>query len=229
MSGNGCESTHEVTAELALGVAAGERRARAVRHLEGCAACRREVAELDDVVDTVMLLAPEREPPVGFESRVVAAVTRRRRGAGWRRVLAYAVAATLAAAATGVGAYVVTEQDRTVAAQFRTALERAGGRYFGVEFLHGPGGERAGHVFVYRGDPSWAFAVLPAERAGGFDVEVVTRAGRRLEAGTIEITSERNAAGVVLPADLADLESIHLVPQDGGSPLEAHLPAPPAS
>lgn len=227
MSGNGCEETHEVVAELALGVAAGEERARAVRHLEGCVGCRREVAELGDVLDAVMLLAPEREPPVGFESRVVAAVTGPRRSGRWRRVVTYAVAATMAAAAAGVGTYLATEQDRNVAAQFRAALERAGGRYFGVEFLDESGGARVGHVFVYRGEPSWAFVVLPPERAGVFEVEVATRDGRTLAAGEIEITAEANAAGLVLPADLAELASIRLVQEGGGPPLEAHLPAPP--
>lgn len=227
MSENGCDVTRELTAELALGVAAGEERARTVRHLDGCAGCRRDVAELGDLVDALMLLAPEREPPVGFESRVVAAVTGRRRRPRWRRVLAYAVAATLAAAATGVGAYLVTEQDRTVAAQYRTALERAGGRYFGVEFLQESGGGRAGHVFVYRGRPSWAFVVLPPERAGSFHVEVVTREGETLDAGTIDMTAGENGVGVVLPADLAALETIRLLPDGGDAPLEAHLPAPP--
>lgn len=228
MSDNGCEATHEVTAELALGLATGEERAAAVRHVEGCAGCRREVRELGDLLDGLMLLAPEREPPVGFESRVVTAVTQDRRRPRWRRILAYAVAAAVAAAATGVGAYVVTEQDRTVAAQFRTALERAGGQYFGVEFLDEVGGERAGHVFVYRGDPSWAFVVPSAEVSGRFHVEVITREGPTLSAGTIEVAADEGGAGLVLPVDLAAVERIRLVPDGDGTPLEAHMPEPPA-
>lgn len=227
MSDNGCEKTHEITGELALGVATGQERAEAVRHLEGCAGCRREIGELGDLLDALMLLAPERQPPVGFESRVVAGVTERRGPRRWRRLTAYALAAAVAAAATGIGAYLVTEQDRTVAAHFRTALERAGGRYLGVEFLHGPGGDRAGHVFVYRGDTSWAFMVPASGSGDAFRAEVLTGDGRTLDAGTIDV--RQGGAGVVLPVDLAEVETIRLRPAGEGPPLEAQMPEPPAS
>jgi hypothetical protein len=225
MTDRDCDPTRELMAELALGVAAGDERARAVQHLEGCAECRREAAGHGDVLDELLLLASDLESPLGFDSRVLDAVGARRRTAWWRRALAHVAVAVLAASATGVGAYLATREDRALAGQLRVALERANGRYLGVEILHASGGDRAGHVFVYRGELSWAFAVVPPDRAGEFAVEVVTRDGEVLDAGTIHPTPEANGAGIVLPVDLADVETIRLLPESGAAPLEAAMPA----
>jgi hypothetical protein len=68
----GCDQVRELASELALGIAAGEERDRALRHLSGCPGCRRLVAELSSVGDELLLLAPRRQPPPEFESRVLA-------------------------------------------------------------------------------------------------------------------------------------------------------------
>ncbi len=61
-------------AELALGLLSGPERATGLSHLAGCPSCREQVDELARVADRLLLLAPEAEPPAGFESRVLAAV-----------------------------------------------------------------------------------------------------------------------------------------------------------
>src|SRR5919197_3653345 len=68
----GCDQVRELASELALGIAAGEERDRALRHLSSCPACRRLVAELSSVGDELLLLAPEHQPPPELESRVLA-------------------------------------------------------------------------------------------------------------------------------------------------------------
>jgi hypothetical protein len=61
------------TALAALAIARyGDERARALGHLSGCPACRRELAASAEVVDELLLLAPEHETPAGFESSVLA-------------------------------------------------------------------------------------------------------------------------------------------------------------
>jgi anti-sigma factor RsiW len=70
----GCEEMRELAPEIALGVLDGEQRAEALRHLATCADCRREVEQLSQVADELVMLAPVQEPPAGFESRVVEAI-----------------------------------------------------------------------------------------------------------------------------------------------------------
>jgi anti-sigma-K factor RskA len=104
-----CDEVTRAAAEVALGVATAEERARVVEHVEGCAACRDELRGLSEVADALAALAPAAEPPPGFEDRVLALVrhqtgvdqqaqTHPRR----RAALAFAaVAATAAAVAVG--------------------------------------------------------------------------------------------------------------------------------
>jgi hypothetical protein len=223
----GCEETRALAVELSLGVAAGDERATAVRHLEGCPMCRDYVAQLAGVLDELLLLSPEREPAPGFESRVLAQMVRPRRAPRWRRILALSIAAIVAAVLTGGSVWLATRSDRRTADQFQTALERADGQYFGVEFLHTRSGTRVGHAFVYGGKPSWFFVVIrdPA-RAGTFEVDVVTHTGETVPVGSLEILSDDGGAGLTLPIDLREIRSIQLVPGDGGEPLEAELPKP---
>jgi hypothetical protein len=224
-----CEETHALAAELSIGVAAGDERARVVRHLEGCQTCRDEVAGFAGVLDELLLLSPEREPPPGFESRVLAKMFRARRPTRWRRILAISVAAAVAAILGGGTVWLATQSDRRTAESFRTALERANGHYFGVEFLETPSGMRVGHAFVYGGSPSWFFVVVDDPlQAGLFDVEVVTHAGETVPIGTLEISSVDRGAGLTLPIDLREIGKIRLDPHDGGVVVEAELPTPPS-
>jgi anti-sigma-K factor RskA len=67
-----CGQLHDVAAELALGVLTGRERATALAHLDECPACREYVRELTTTGEELLGLLPEREPPPGFESRVLA-------------------------------------------------------------------------------------------------------------------------------------------------------------
>src|SRR5215211_2017593 len=83
-----CEEIRELGPDLALGIADGEERAEALRHLSTCAECRHALERLSEVADELLLMAPVHEPPAGFESRVVEAMglrepPRRRRRARW--------------------------------------------------------------------------------------------------------------------------------------------------
>jgi len=99
-----CDEFDELVSELVLDLLAADERDRLLRHADSCARCRGELHSLTEVADLLPTLAPECEPPVGFESRVLAAVTpvaphARLRG----RVLLSAAAALLVA--VGVGAW----------------------------------------------------------------------------------------------------------------------------
>jgi hypothetical protein len=72
MSETTCEEFHELSAEMALGVADARDRAAASAHLEHCASCRLELRELSDTADALTALTPAVEPSAGFESKVLA-------------------------------------------------------------------------------------------------------------------------------------------------------------
>jgi hypothetical protein len=225
------EETQLVAAELATDVATGVERGRALAHLEVCRECRSLVSGLAEAKDEVLLLAPEREPSAGFESRTLTHLTRLARPARaprWRRILSLSVAASVAAAAGVGGAWLATRSDRQAAALFRTALERADGTYLGVEVLRRPDGTRAGHVAVYLGRPSWIFAVIDeGSEVGTFDVEIVDRSGDRHPSGALSIDADRRGAGLTLPPGIEQVASVVLIPRGGGDALEGRLPAPP--
>ena len=93
-----CALVRNVIPELAAGVAAGDERAHALKHLAGCAACRAELEEAAKVIDDLLLLAPEHEPPAGFEDAVLSAIAAKPRGAGQRIASAWDAASTRRAA-----------------------------------------------------------------------------------------------------------------------------------
>jgi hypothetical protein len=58
-------------AELALGLLHGSERAALLEHVSSCADCAAHLRDLETVADTLLLLAPAAEAPIGFEQRVL--------------------------------------------------------------------------------------------------------------------------------------------------------------
>jgi hypothetical protein len=67
----GCDEVEDLGPEFALGLLDGAERAAVVAHLEGCRACRSQVALLAEAGEQMLLVAPSAEPPPGFEQRVL--------------------------------------------------------------------------------------------------------------------------------------------------------------
>lgn len=225
----GCEHTSELAAELALGIADGEERARALRHLSECAECRAAVEQMAGVTDELLTLAPAHEPPPGFESRVLARLqpeltpARPRRRA--RRLLV-PLAAAAAAAALAVGIVLgATSDDRRLAAQYRATLAAANGSSFEAARLRDAGNVRAGLVYAYRGRPSWIYIGLyPSRRATGYRVELVMTSGRRVPLPTFRLDPATRSGGQAVPVDVGDVAAVRLVGAANGHVLAARLP-----
>jgi len=217
-----CEETRALAAELALGVADGEERGRALQHLAECAECRTEVEKLSDVADELALLAPHREVPVGFESRVLARVLsppapRRRR----RRLLVALAPAAAAAAAVAITLAVVSD-DLRLASHYRDTLKEADGKEFETYSL-AAGGSDAGTVFSYEGSPSWLFiSVDPAHRPGLSRAVLVTDDGAQLELNWFQLDRWGSSGGGI-PMDPDGVAALRLLPAGGGEPLVAHF------
>ena len=60
--------------ELALDLVDEPERGELLHHVDACPRCRALLDDLSVTADQVLLVAPEAEPPIGFEARAVAAM-----------------------------------------------------------------------------------------------------------------------------------------------------------
>lgn len=100
-----CRAFETAAPELAAGGVAEPERTALLAHAMSCRMCAALLDDLAAITDGVLLLAPEVEPPVGFESRAVAAMTGpvAPRPARGRALVAAAVAVVLISASAVVG------------------------------------------------------------------------------------------------------------------------------
>jgi hypothetical protein len=226
-----CEQMRDLAPEIALGIADGEERAEALRHLSECTECRRLVEQLSEIADELLMLAPVEEPPVGFESRVVDALgvrePDRRRRPGWLnpRWLAPRLGPALVAVAVTAAALIgVYRDDHQTAERYREALARADGQYFQAETLADGTGAEAGVAFGYQGSPSWLLVTVDrAHRDRVTGAELVTRNGRTIPLRSLELDRYGSWGGAV-PVNLYDVASIRLLGERSGRVLTASFP-----
>jgi len=223
-----CVETRELFPELAIDVAAGDERARALRHLSGCPECRRELAATADVVDELLLLLPGHEPPVGFETSVMARLTPApvREPAAGPEVIAGGgpvagparrlrlpllwAASIVAVAVLAVGAvWWRTGEDRNLAADYRHTLTVAHGHGLSAAPLLVSGGAETGIVFAYEGAPSWLYVTFRSPpQPGEYEVEMVTTDGRRLALRNFTARPGSSGWGSTIPVSAKQVETL---------------------
>lgn len=220
----------DLLAELATGSASGTERDRVLRHLNTCDECRRELEQLTRVADDVLLVAPEREAPAGFEGAVLDRIAalpwpdpaaqpsaEPRPDRSWRRLrpalVAAAAAVVLAFGGAGV-AWQATADDRELAAAYRDTLAVANGRYFAAADLTTAGGDSAGTAFFYQGSPSWLYVIIRDAPSGTYDV-AVSAGGRSLTVAECEVTENTCDVGATLDVSIRSIDSVTLVAPDG--------------
>jgi hypothetical protein len=181
-------------------------------------------------------VAPRREPPPGFEVRVLDRLGVPRPGAGrLARMLGsgrrpVALAATVAALAAAAAATVVTlrstSEERTLGAQLGTVFENANGRYFGAEPLRDGDGRNTGRVFVYGGATPWVLVALERPLpAGEYRVTAVTRAGARIGLGSQPLEAGDRTLSTTVDLDLREL-AVLLLRGPRGAVYAARFPLP---
>jgi hypothetical protein len=216
-----CEETRELAVELALGIVEGEERGRALEHLAKCPECRAEVEQFSEVADQLLLLAPHREPPVGFESRVLAPlrpvpVPRRRR---WRLALAPAAAAIAAAAIV----LAIVSPDLRLASHYQHTLDQANGKEFESYALRGTGDTHVGTVFSYEGSPSWVHIdVDPGHRSDLTAAKLVTDDGSQIPLHWFHLDPAGGSGGSI-PVDPNHVSVLRLSGGTGTQPLVARF------
>jgi hypothetical protein len=72
-----CHYSHDLTAELALGVLRNRDASRALAHVRHCPRCFHLLADLVVVTDRLLGLTPTAEPPPGFETRLLRHILQR--------------------------------------------------------------------------------------------------------------------------------------------------------
>jgi hypothetical protein len=210
-----CVEVRDHLPEFTLGSLGEAARTQVERHLEWCAGCRKESAELHEGLASVALSLPPVDPPAALEDHVVSAV---RSAAGWKaprsvgrrgvRVLAVAAlaAALVAVGATGWG-FAQRQQAQDIQERLEQAQKvktrtldlyadvnkqlQAAGTLYEASLFPGPGHLEAGFGAVFSGGPHYANAfalvevVAPLDGVGPFSVSLVDEAGQTRQVGQL--------------------------------------------
>lgn len=216
--GGTCNEFNDVAAELAVGVLSGGERAGAVAHLAGCPGCQQLMVELTGAADELLLLAPEIEPPPGFESRVLTRLAECRPPRRSRLRTLVAIAATVIVAALGGGLAVNTVGHDHGARHLRTALSIS------------PSGRTTCRVVLTEGNPTSLLISLdgPAGLSADYMAEVQPTRGKDIPVGRFSLADGHGMLATTLAADAADVKSVRVY-DTGGKLLYEAFPAPPAA
>ena len=217
-----CHEIRGLAAEVALGVADGEDRASVLDHVVDCSECRQELEDMTALADDLVVLAPEHEPPLGFELRTVRGLQpKSRRPRRWRIPAVAFAAAALAATTATASVLLLVRDDRRLAGEYRATLSEANGTAFRAVPLRDTAGGKAGTAFVYEGAPSWMLVTVDSSSPAS-QAELVTRDGRTVSLPAFTLSSR--SWGGVLPLDARQVAAIHLLDATGRSVLVAYLP-----
>jgi anti-sigma factor RsiW len=205
-----CEIISDDLIEFALGTLSGRSRSLVLDHLETCAHCDAELESLAGVADTMLWLAPEAEPSLGFETRLI----ERYRGGDTRRLITrrrrasvFAVAAVLVAVlGFGVDAVLTTHGG----VSHPSATLRPTSSHLTADGLV------VGQVTISSGNPSWMIMDVDAGQLSGVVwCEVTLKNGRTETVG--KFTLARGYGSWIAPVKAlgSDVRSARLVNAHG--------------
>ncbi|TJZ57269.1 hypothetical protein FCH28_07490 [Streptomyces piniterrae] len=238
-----CEKLMEIGAELALGVLPGRERAEAVAHLDRCAECREYVGQLTLVGDGLLGLLPDREPPVGFETRVARSLAqsaaardgrrhpsgpgRARKRSRGRVRLKVASAFAAFALAFGFGGWAVGTAIENLASPSRSVVVGSG-LLRGDLTVAGTDRQAGGEVFVHTESPAWMYMSVDLDEAGisysGKVTCVLERTnGTTVRVGTFALHDGYGYWGAPVPVDPSTISGARLTSADGTLLATAHF------
>ncbi|MGD0311927.1 MAG: zf-HC2 domain-containing protein [Acidimicrobiales bacterium] len=210
--------------ELAAGVLGGRERAVLLGHVTGCPSCTEELDQLMATADSLVLLAAEVDPPVGFESRVIGRLQTRpsneRRHDRWRkRSIVAASAAALVAIAFGLG------WDAHSSHQPVRSAVVVPGTYGNVTEASLTSGDRSvGMVAVYSDRDGWLLMTVDsAGYSGSVRCRVTSAHGVTRTVGSFDLTDGRGAWVAPLPEAIDYVRTAELVGTGGRVLATAHF------
>jgi len=223
-----CELIQDELAELALGALDGRSRSEALEHVGSCPRCRATLEHLSGVTDTLLQLAPQVEPRLGFELRLAEKLraadavkpqaTQRARQRWFRRASPLvAAAAVLLLLGIGVGSLVMPRGDNNQIHSASPDLATA------ELTSHG---HVLGEVMTSPGNPAWMFMTINGDAWSGKVTCEVTLAGGSTETvGVFTLSDGYGAWGAPLTSPAGDVRSARLVAADGTVVASAQFPA----
>ncbi len=202
--------------ELAAGVLGGRERVALLGHLEGCAGCTEELDQLMAAADSLVHLAGEVDPPIGFESRVMQRLdprpVRPRGNDRWHRRWLVVAAAAVAAVAFGIGwaTHSVVKQP----AQQAIVSPGAYGDVSEASLVSG--GKPHGRVTVYSDEEGWILMTVDSSTwSGSVQCRVISEDGTTRTVGSFDLISGRGAWVAPLPEEYGRVRTAELVGDDG--------------
>ncbi|MGV9288545.1 hypothetical protein [Streptomyces sp. NPDC003719] len=224
-----CPRLREVAAEVALGVLPARERAAALAHLQRCPSCLESVRELARTADGLHHLIPGREPPAGFETRVLQrlGLSPQRRRRTLRRRFALGLASGVAAAALGLGGWAIGV---TSASSPTTAGPARPDRVLSADLTSHR--QDVGRVFAYTGPPHWVYMSvdaddLPAHARAAFHgtltCQIERSDGSTATIGTFSVTAGYAQWVAHYPAGSAPVTQVHLLAADNSVVASATL------
>lgn len=222
-----CELIQDELAELALGALDGRTRSEALEHVGSCPRCRATLEHLSGVTDSLLQLAPEVEPPLGFELRLVDKLhaadaenppaTERARQRWFRRASPLvAAAAVLLLLGIGLGSLLTSPGAKNHQHSASTDLTTA------ALTSHG---HVLGEVMTSPGNPAWMFMTINEDASSGTVRCEITLAGGTIKTvGEFTLSNGYGAWGAPLTSSAADVRSARLVAADGTVVASAQFP-----
>jgi len=212
-----CEAIREDLSEFALRLVSGRRRAEMLEHLATCSKCSAQLAEEVLVADALLALAPEIDPPLGFESRLAKRLGERSVNFRRRRVRLAAMAAAAAIAVLfgfGIGTIATGHTSSGTASRSANLTE--------AKLVSG--GRAIGYVYLASGSPAWMFmSVAGANWSGTVWCEVTSTSGNVAMVGRFDLVQGRGAWGVPLRVKSSLVRSASLVDASGVTLATARL------
>jgi hypothetical protein len=204
-----CEEFQEDLTAIALGTLSGRRRSEVLSHVENCPQCAAELEQLSMVADAVLQLAPEEDPPVGFELRLarrLQANAAPRQINRFRRVSYLAAAALIVVIGFGVGA-LVESGNANNSGQSTANLASA------TLSSHG---QNVGEVFVSGGAPSWMFMTIDSHSWSGLvTCELILANGKVENIGKFGLSGGYGSWGAPLTSPAGQVRSARLITASG--------------
>jgi hypothetical protein len=214
-----CESFQEDLAELALGILPGRARADILAHVEECQWCSADLMDLTEVSDSLLLLAPEMEPPLGFElrlaDRIKSSVPARRTGLP-RRMLVIGIAAVFFVI-LGIGLGLVTNSQSPSAPPWSTSAALTA-----VTTSSHP--QVLGRVTVSAGKPGWIVMMVDDNAWSGEVTCEVMLGGKNIKrVGKFKLSNGYGTWAVPLTSSAHTVYGARLVSGNGAVIASAHF------